>query len=469
MNKRRKVITVFGTRPEAIKMAPVIKELQKFPEEIETVVAVTAQHRQMLDQVLELFDIVPHYDLNIMQERQSLFDITTRVLTGLGEVFTKERPDLVLVHGDTTTTFAASLAAFYLQIPVGHVEAGLRTRNKYSPFPEEMNRRLTGALADLHFAPTATARENLLREGVPPQQIWVTGNTVIDALMATVREDYCFGEELAEVPLDEGRLLLVTTHRRENWGEPLREVYLALRDLLEAFPDVRIVFPVHKNPRVREVVEEVLGEYSVNGAWWHNGEAGDAVQGQAQEAVWPAAKMAQTAVGSVCAGEAAGKVILPEPEAQERAGSGLGREVNPASFSPYLGPKASGAGRVHLIEPLDYAPFANLMNKATLVLTDSGGLQEEAPSLGKPVLVLRDTTERPEAVIAGTVRLVGTRRQVVFENARELLSDAAAYEAMAKATNPYGDGKAAQRIVLALRRYFGFTEEPWEEFKSGVI
>ena len=412
-------------------MAPVIKELQKFPGEIETVVAVTAQHREMLDQVLELFDIVPQYDLNIMRERQSLFDITARVLEGLGEVFEKERPDLVLVHGDTTTTFAASLAAFYLQIPVGHVEAGLRTRNKYSPFPEEMNRRLTGALADFHFAPTPTARENLLREGVPAEQIWVTGNTVIDALMATVREDYRFGDELADVPLNEGRLLVVTTHRRENWGEPLREVYLALRDLLETFPDVRIVFPVHKNPRVREVVAEVLGEYSANGAWWHNGGEAD----EAREAVAAAAEKAKPPAG---------------PDAGSRS-----RMLD------------AGRGRVHLVEPLDYAPFANLMNKAALVLTDSGGLQEEAPSLGKPVLVLRDTTERPEAVAAGTVRLVGTCREAVFENARELLSDPAAYEAMAKATNPYGDGKAARRIVLALRRCFGFTEEPWEEFRSG--
>jgi UDP-N-acetylglucosamine 2-epimerase (non-hydrolysing) len=394
--KKIKVTAVFGTRPEAIKMAPVVKELQRFPEVIETRVAVTAQHRQMLDQVLELFHIVPDHDLNIMKDRQTLFDITAQSLQGLGRVFEEDRPDLVLVHGDTTTTFAGSLAAFYHQIPVGHVEAGLRTHNRYSPYPEEMNRHLTGVLSDLHFAPTATSRANLLREGVAPEKIFVTGNTVIDALLATVRSEYLFEEELARIMNREfsrpgvtssiesskGRLLLVTTHRRENLGEPLREVYLAFRDLLDDFSDIQIVFPVHKNPRVREVVEQVLG----------------------------------------------------------------------------------GLERVHLVEPMDYQPFTNLMNHSFLVLTDSGGLQEEAPALGKPVLVLRDTTERPEAVAAGTVKLVGTNREMVYETTRELLKNQTAYARMAQASNPYGDGQAARRTVLAIRRHFGLTEEPWMGF-----
>jgi UDP-N-acetylglucosamine 2-epimerase (non-hydrolysing) len=369
-------------------MAPVVKELQKHPDEFVTRVAVTAQHRQMLDQVLELFAITPDSDLNIMRDRQTLFDITSRALLGLGGVFESERPDLVLVHGDTTTTFAASLAAYYLQIPVGHVEAGLRTHDRYSPFPEEVNRHLTGVLAEMHFAPTRTSKNNLLQEGIDEKRIFVTGNTVIDALQATVKGSYRLDWSKLGGPVDlaKERLLLVTTHRRENWGEPLREVYLAFNDLLGTFPDVRIVFPVHKNPRVREVVEEVLGEGS--------------------------------------------------PHRQ----------------------------RVSLIEPLDYEPFANLMGVSTLVLTDSGGLQEEAPSLGKPVLVLRDTTERPEALEAGTVKLVGTSRQAVFETARELLASPQAYEKMARATNPYGDGQAARRIILAIRRHYGFTDEPWLPF-----
>lgn len=386
VDKRIKVAVVFGTRPEAIKMAPVVKELQKFPEEIETKVVVTAQHRQMLDQVLDLFKIKTDYDLNIMKDRQTLFDITTQALNGLGQVFEKEKPDLVLVHGDTTTTFAGSLAAFYHQIPVGHVEAGLRTYNKYSPYPEEMNRHLTGVLSDLHFAPTTTSRENLLREGVKPESIFVTGNTVIDALLATVKENYQFAGELKKIvdlkQEKNTRLLLVTTHRRENLGEPLREVYRAFQDLLNTFEDIHLVFPVHKNPRVREVVKKVLGNEK----------------------------------------------------------------------------------RVYLVEPMDYAPFANLMNLSTLVLTDSGGMQEEAPALGKPVLVLRDTTERPEAVDAGTVKLVGTRRELVFQVAKELLENQEAYEKMARAINPYGDGQAARRTVLAIRRHFNLTEEPWAPF-----
>ena len=358
-----KVMVVFGTRPEAIKMAPVIKELKKV-KDINTIVCVTAQHREMLDQVLTLFKIKPDYDLDLMKEKQDLFTITAGVLGGMKTILEKEQPDLVLVHGDTTTTFAAALAAFYLRIPVGHVEAGLRTRNKYSPFPEEINRTLTGRLAELHFAPTDTSRENLLAESTAQFKIWVTGNTVIDALLDTVRDDYSFAPELAEIDLHK-RILLVTTHRRENWGEPMRQIYQALIDLVDEFPDVEVVFPVHKNPVVRDVALEMLGQKE----------------------------------------------------------------------------------RFHLIEPLDYEPFANLMNRCYLVLTDSGGLQEEAPSLGKPVLVLRDTTERPEAVQAGTVKLTGTNRQRIYQAAYTLLSDPAAYEKMARAINPYGDGKAARRIA----------------------
>ncbi len=358
-----KVMVVFGTRPEAIKMAPVIKELKKV-KDINTIVCVTAQHREMLDQVLTLFKIKPDYDLDLMKEKQDLFTITAGVLGGMKTILEKEQPDLVLVHGDTTTTFAAALAAFYLRIPVGHVEAGLRTRNKYSPFPEEINRTLTGRLAELHFAPTDTSRENLLAESTAQFKIWVTGNTVIDALLDTVRDDYSFAPELAEIDLHK-RILLVTTHRRENWGEPMRQIYQALIDLVDEFPDVEVVFPVHKNPVVRDIALEMLGQKE----------------------------------------------------------------------------------RFHLIEPLDYEPFANLMNRCYLVLTDSGGLQEEAPSLGKPVLVLRDTTERPEAVQAGTVKLTGTNRQRIYQAAYTLLSDPAAYEKMARAINPYGDGKAARRIA----------------------
>jgi len=366
---RNKVMVVFGTRPEAIKMAPVVKSLQAM-EQLEVRVAVTAQHREMLDQVLDLFKIVPDYDLNLMRANQDLFGITSGVLEGMREVYERERPRLVLVHGDTTTTFAAALAAFYLRIAVGHVEAGLRTRRKYSPFPEEMNRTLTGRLADLHFAPTETAKANLLAEGVAPFRIWVTGNTVIDALYQTVRPDYRFTGELAGLDFSR-RLILVTTHRRENWGAKMRNIYEAFCDILDEFEDVEIVFPVHKNPVVRDVVEEVLG----------------------------------------------------------------------------------GRDRVHLIEPLDYEPFAHLMAASYLVMTDSGGLQEEAPSLGKPVLVLRDTTERPEAVEAGTVKLVGTDRRRIYEEAKKLLTDREEYERMARAVNPYGDGHAAPRIAKVVRDF----------------
>lgn len=361
-----KVMVVFGTRPEAIKMAPVIKELRKVTD-IETVVVVTAQHREMLDQVLQLFGIVPDYDLDLMKEKQDLYSITTGVLTGLKEVMQREKPDLVLVHGDTTTTFAAALAAFYEMIPVGHVEAGLRTRNKYSPYPEEMNRSLTGRLAELHFAPTDVSRENLLAESVASFKIWVTGNTVIDALTETVREGYQFDDSLQGIDFNR-RIILVTTHRRENWGNHMRDIYAALLQLVEEFEDVEVVFPVHRNPTVKDLAEEMLG----------------------------------------------------------------GRE------------------RIHLLDPLEYEAFANLMNASYIVMTDSGGLQEEAPSLGKPVLVLRDTTERPEAIQAGTVQLVGTVQNNVYKAARRLLLDRSQYDKMAQAINPYGDGKAAIRIVRVI-------------------
>ena len=367
-----RIMTVFGTRPEAIKMAPVVQALQE-SDRFEVVVAVTAQHREMLDQVLRLFEIEPKHDLDIMAADQTLFDVTSRSLLGLNEVLTLEKPDMVLVHGDTTTTFAGALASFYHQILVGHVEAGLRTGDKYSPYPEEMNRKLTGVLTDLHFAPTETAKENLLKEGVPAERIMVTGNTVVDALLKTVKQGYIFDDPALNQALEsEKRIILVTTHRRENLGEPMRQVYRALRDILEAHPDTVAVFPVHKNPKVRDVVEAELG----------------------------------------------------------------------------------GHDRVVLIEPLDYEPFANLLNHSALILTDSGGIQEEAPSLGKPVLVLRNTTERPEAVGAGTVRLVGTDQDTVYQAAHELLSDEKAYLAMSTASNPYGDGTAAIQIVEAIEKYF---------------
>ena len=379
--RKLKVMSIFGTRPEAIKMAPVVLELGKFPAQIESLVAVTAQHREMLDQVLRLFNIRPDFDLNIMSEGQTLFDITSRALLGLDKVLTAATPDVILVHGDTTTTFAGALAAYYHQIEVGHVEAGLRTRNKFSPYPEEMNRRLTGSLADLNFAPTATAKDNLLRENVDADKIFVTGNTVIDALYKTVRADFEFTGELAQIDFSK-KIILVTTHRRENLGEPLRQVYKALKALVEEFPDVEIIFPVHKNPKVREVVNAELG----------------------------------------------------------------------------------GLQRVFLTDPIDYEPFANLMNRATLIMTDSGGLQEEAPALGKPVLVLRDTTERPEALTAGTVKLIGTNQEKVYGAAKILLTDAAAYKKMAEAQSPYGDGHAAERIVKTLLWRHKFLRERPAEF-----
>lgn len=381
--KKLKVMTVFGTRPEAIKMCPLVLEMKKYPDLIEPLVAVTAQHREMLDQVLELFQIKPDYDLNIMTSGQTLYDVTTRALMGLKEVMEEAKPDIVLVHGDTTTTFAGALAAFYVQIPVGHVEAGLRTGNKYSPYPEEMNRKLTGAIADMHFAPTAISKQNLLKENVNPDNILVTGNTVIDALQATVQKDYVFEDAEFNKVFESGhRLILMTTHRRENLGEPMRHVYKALKSVLETHEDVEAIFPVHKNPKVREIVQQELG----------------------------------------------------------------------------------GLDRVHLIEPMDYEPFANMMAKVDIVLTDSGGIQEEAPALGKPVLVLRDTTERPEAVSAGTVLLVGTAYEDVLRETNRLLDDAAHYKKMAEAANPYGDGQACARIVNAVLRKNGFDVQKLSEF-----
>ena len=383
--KKIKLMTVFGTRPEAIKMCPLVLEMQKYPDFIEPIVAVTAQHREMLDQVLQLFAIKPDYDLNIMTAGQTLYDVTGRALAGLKDVLAEAQPDMVLVHGDTTTTFVGALASFYAQIPVGHVEAGLRTGNKFSPYPEEMNRKLTGAIADIHFAPTSTSKNNLLKENIDPAAIVVTGNTVIDALQTTVKADYRFTDSGLQKALAGGkRLILVTTHRRENLGEPMRHVYQALRKVLENHPDVEAIFPVHKNPKVREIVDEELG------------------------------KLAQ----------------------------------------------------VHLIEPLDYEPFANLMARADLILTDSGGIQEEAPALGKPVLVLRDTTERPEAVTAGTVEMVGTGYAEVLAAANRLLDDESYYKQMAEAVNPYGDGKACQRIVSFILNKYGFLIEKMTEFKA---
>lgn len=372
VTNRKKVMVVFGTRPEAIKMAPVIQALRQ-KDKIFCQVIVTAQHREMLDQVLQLFKIVPDFDLNLMQQGQTLTEITTRALIGLKEVFQRELPDLVLVHGDTTTTFVAALAAFYTQIPVGHVEAGLRTGNKYSPFPEEMNRKLASVLTDFHFAPTETAKRNLLLEGIVPEKIFVTGNTVIDALLATVKPNYKFLDPSIEEILkqEKTQMILVTTHRRENIGEPMRQIYQALKSTLDSFPDTHVLFPVHKNPLVRKVVTEVLGSHP----------------------------------------------------------------------------------RVSLVEPMDYEPFVNLMARSHLILTDSGGIQEEAPSLGIPVLVVRDTTERPEAVAAGTVSLVGTEYESVFLELKRLLSNQEAYQSMSLASNPYGDGCAANRIADIIEGY----------------
>lgn len=368
-----KVMTIFGTRPEAIKMAPLVKELEGC-DAVESVVCVTAQHRQMLDQVLEIFDIKPDYDLNIMKDRQTLMSITTRGLEGLDKVMKEAKPDIVLVHGDTTTTFVGSLAAFYNQIAVGHVEAGLRTYDKYSPYPEEINRRLTGVIADMHFAPTERNRANLLRENVSDKDIYITGNTVIDALKTTVKSDYSFKDEtLAGMDWEGKKVIVMTAHRRENLGEPLKNICRAVKRVVEKFEDVEVVYPVHLNPAVREVAFDILG----------------------------------------------------------------------------------GMDRVKLIEPVNADELHNAISRGYMVMTDSGGLQEEAPSLGKPVLVLRNETERPEAVDAGTVKIAGVDENVIFDMACELISNSDAYAEMAKAVNPYGDGKASERIVKAIVEKLG--------------
>ncbi|MFF2446599.1 non-hydrolyzing UDP-N-acetylglucosamine 2-epimerase [Neobacillus sp. NPDC058068] len=382
MVKQLKVMTVFGTRPEAIKMAPLVKELEKYPDKIKSIVTVTAQHREMLDQVLNIFEIIPDYDLNIMKERQSLIDVTTRCLEGLNQVLAEVKPDIVLVHGDTSTTFVASLAAFYHQIPIGHVEAGLRTHNKYSPYPEEMNRQLTGVLADLHFSPTGQSKQNLLVENKREEAIFITGNTAIDALNTTVKANY--SHPVLE-KLGNDRLILMTAHRRENTGEPMENMFRAIRRVVEKHEDVQVVYPVHMNPVVREIANRVLGDNN----------------------------------------------------------------------------------RIQLIEPLDVIDFHNFASRAYLILTDSGGVQEEAPSLGVPVLVLRDTTERPEGIEAGTLKLAGTDEETIFGLADELLSDKAAHDQMAKASNPYGDGLASKRIVEAILYHFAKDSEKPADFLPG--
>jgi len=359
-----KVITVFGTRPEAIKMAPLVKEL-KSRKEIECIVCVTAQHRQMLDQVLEVFDITPDYDLNIMQAGQTLSDITSRALKGLEEVINKEKPNIVLVHGDTTTTFAGALASYYCQTDVGHVEAGLRTWNKYSPYPEEMNRQMVGVIADMHFAPTENSKNSLLKEGKKEETIYVTGNTAIDALSTTVKDNY--NHPVFEW-IGNDKMILLTAHRRENLGQPMRNMFKAIKRIVDEFEGIKVVYPIHMNPKVREVANEVF----------------------------------------------------------------------------------NGDERIKLIEPLEVIDFHNFLNKSYLILTDSGGIQEEAPSLGKPVIVMRDTTERPEGIEAGTLKLAGTAEETIYKLIKELLENKKEYEKMSKASNPYGDGKASKRIVDAI-------------------
>ncbi|MBC9825905.1 non-hydrolyzing UDP-N-acetylglucosamine 2-epimerase [Carnobacterium inhibens] len=373
--KKIKVMTIFGTRPEAIKMAPIILELEKQFEIFESVVVVTAQHRQMLDQVLNIFNIKPNYDLNIMKNKQSLAYITSNVLIGLEKIIKKEVPDIILVHGDTTTTFAASLAAFYNQIKIGHVEAGLRTWNKFSPYPEEMNRQVTDVLADLYFAPTIESKANLLKENHPEEHIFITGNTAIDALKETVQEHY--HHELLDKLNENNKLILMTMHRRENIGEPMRRVFKAVREVVESHEDVEVAFPVHLNPVVQEIAKNILG----------------------------------------------------------------------------------GHERIHLIEPLDVIDFHNIAARSYMIMSDSGGVQEEAPSLGVPVLVLRDTTERPEGVVAGTLELVGTETVDVLTSMNELLENEEKHNKMTEALNPYGDGSAAKRILEAVKYEFGVTRE----------
>lgn len=381
--KKIKVMSVFGTRPEAIKMAPLVKELMK-NEHIESIVCVTAQHREMLDQVLEIFDLKPDYDLNIMRQRQTLAGITTRALEGLSDVMAEAKPDLVLVHGDTTTTFAGALAAYYNQIKVGHVEAGLRTYDKYQPFPEEMNRKLTGALTDIHLSPTKLAKEHLLLENVPEKDIYITGNTVIDALKTTIEENYKFTvDELNNIDFKNKKVIAMTAHRRENLGEPLKNICKAVKRIVEKYEDVEVVYAVHKNPAVRDVVFDILGNNN----------------------------------------------------------------------------------RIHLLDPLDLKDMHNLMSRSYLVLTDSGGLQEEVPSMGKPVLVLRNVTERPEGIEAGTLKLAGVNEDTIFDMTETLLTNEEEYKKMAQAKNPFGDGHASERIVEIILHNFGIRADRPEDFK----
>lgn len=379
--KKIKVMTVFGTRPEAIKMAPLVLELQKQSQRFETITTVSAQHREMLDQVLDIFHIKPDYDLNIMHARQTLTDITSNVLINLDKILKEAKPDIVLVHGDTTTTFAASVAAFYNQIPIGHVEAGLRTWEKYSPYPEEMNRQMTDAMTDLYFAPTNQSKANLLKENHKEDNIYITGNTAIDALKQTVDKEY--HHDILDKVSPDNKLILLTMHRRENQGEPMRRVFKVIREVVESREDVEVIYPVHLSPAVQEVAKEILGNTE----------------------------------------------------------------------------------RIHLISPLDVVDFHNLAARSYFIMTDSGGVQEEAPSLGKPVLVLRDTTERPEGVEAGTLKLVGTESEKVKEEMEKLLDNDAEYQRMAQAKNPYGDGKASERILDAIAYYFGVTDKKPIEFE----
>ena len=379
--KKIKVMTVFGTRPEAIKMAPLVLELQKQSQRFETITTVSAQHREMLDQVLDIFHIKPDYDLNIMHARQTLTDITSNVLINLDKILKEAKPDIVLVHGDTTTTFAASVAAFYNQIPIGHVEAGLRTWEKYSPYPEEMNRQMTDAMTDLYFAPTNQSKANLLKENHKEDNIYITGNTAIDALKQTVDKGY--HHDILDKVSPDNKLILLTMHRRENQGEPMRRVFKVIREVVESREDVEVIYPVHLSPAVQEAAKEILGNTE----------------------------------------------------------------------------------RIHLISPLDVVDFHNLAARSYFIMTDSGGVQEEAPSLGKPVLVLRDTTERPEGVEAGTLKLVGTESEKVKKEMEELLDNDAEYQRMAQAKNPYGDGKASERILDAIAYYFGVTDKKPIEFE----
>ena len=379
--KKIKVMTVFGTRPEAIKMAPLVLELQKQSQRFETITTVSAQHREMLDQVLDIFHIKPDYDLNIMHARQTLTDITSNVLINLDKILKEAKPDIVLVHGDTTTTFAASVAAFYNQIPIGHVEAGLRTWEKYSPYPEEMNRQMTDAMTDLYFAPTNQSKANLLKENHKEDNIYITGNTAIEALKQTVDKEY--HHDILDKVSPDNKLILLTMHRRENQGEPMRRVFKVIREVVESREDVEVIYPVHLSPAVQEVAKEILGNTE----------------------------------------------------------------------------------RIHLISPLDVVDFHNLAARSYFIMTDSGGVQEEAPSLGKPVLVLRDKTERPEGVEAGTLKLVGTESEKVKEEMEELLDNDAEYQRMAQAKNPYGDGKASERILDAIAYYFGVTDKKPIEFE----